>query len=187
MRKVFASFLGVFLFLMPVQSRTRNLSCFGKGCDFSQLFWENVRSGQKNSLSDFVGKSANDGVPILLIVWASYCMPCIEKMPSIGHLERALRAKNLKTRIVLLSIDPIKDSLCRRTFPLPGAHPLLWSCCLLEMMKGVASHSIPCGFLVDKNGQASLEIVPDGETWNSSDIVSVIQSFEEKHHAKNEK
>jgi thiol-disulfide isomerase/thioredoxin len=45
--------------------------------------------GQMRSLADFRGR------PVLLNLWASWCGPCVEEMPSLDHLQAELGAKNL--------------------------------------------------------------------------------------------
>ncbi len=47
--------------------------------------------------------SDHRGEVILLNFWASWCAPCIEEMPSLERLHRALEAKGL--RVVAVSVD----------------------------------------------------------------------------------
>lgn len=53
--------------------------------------------GSINTLNDFRGKV------ILLTFWATWCVPCVEEMPSIAKLQASLEGRNIK--IIPLSVD----------------------------------------------------------------------------------
>ncbi len=60
---------------------------------------ELVREIEKIRLTDFKGKSINlhehQGKTIFLNVWATWCKPCIQEMPSIEDAQRILLNENI--------------------------------------------------------------------------------------------
>ena len=57
----------------------------------------NVRTGERASLADY------EGEVILLNIWATWCLPCEQEMPSLQRLHDSLVLRGL--RIVAVSID----------------------------------------------------------------------------------
>lgn len=152
---------------------------------FKHVVVEKMGSRESMSLSDVI-----DDRPVFLIVWASYCRPCVEKISSIPLLQDALKSRGLKTRVVMVSIDSKKENADLKkenaaygdtNFSLSKVLQL-WSNNLSSVMGKVGSRSIPCAFLLDKQGKcirAIKELVPEKGGWDCEDVVSQIKYFEQ--------
>ena len=121
--------------------------------------------------------------PVFLIVWANFCAPCVAKIPSIPRLQAALRSKGLKTRVVMVSVDPKKEKAAYGDTNCSLSQVLqLWSQELSSVMGKVVLDSIPCALLLDKKGQCIRVIkalVPEKVEWDCKDVVSQIECFEQ--------
>tara|TARA_B100000029_G_scaffold294312_1_gene287675 strand:+ start:51504 stop:52064 length:561 start_codon:yes stop_codon:yes gene_type:complete len=104
-------------------------------------------------LSNFKGKV------ILLNIWASWCIPCLDEMPSLENLYQSLKSLNKKFEIVAVSIDALGADVVRKfvkkykiSFPvaLDPRHKIK----KLYSVKGV-----PETFVIDAKGMLIQKIV----------------------------
>ena len=86
--------------LLQVKDDSSNLSGrlgLGKGAPAPDFTLPGL-DGQMVSLSDYRGKKA-----VLLNIWATWCAPCVEEMPSMEKLYQALKGEAFE--ILAVSID----------------------------------------------------------------------------------
>ena len=107
--------------------------------------------GEKVSLSDYRGKV------VLVNIWATWCPPCVEEMPSMEKLYRKFKGQNFE--ILAVSIDePGLEAVApfmkksNLTFP-----ALIDSEGTIKAVYGVTG--IPESFIVDKQGILIKKIV----------------------------
>lgn len=136
-----------------------------------------------------------DDGPVFVIVWASFCNPCVEKIPSIPRLQDTLKSRGLKTRVVMVSVDRKKENAnlkkanaaCGDTNFSLSQVLQLWTKDFSSVIGEVGSRSIPIPFAfwmykLDKKGKYIRLIkgrVPEKGGWDCKDVVSQIQSFEQ--------
>ena len=100
--------------------------------------------GTEVSLSDFKGKV------VLVNIWATWCKPCVDEMPSMEKLYRKFKGQNFE--ILAVSIDEAgRDTVApfmnkyKLTFP-----ALIDSKGTIKSLYGATG--VPESFIVDKNG-----------------------------------
>ena len=186
----FRSFI-IFLSALFASAFARVRCVNNRDC-FKHVVVENMTSSVENMTSRKsmpLSGVLHDG-RVFLIVWASYCRPCVEKISSIPLLQDALKSRGLKTRVVMVSIDSKKENADLKkenaaygdtNFSLSKVLQL-WSDNLSSVMGKVGSRSIPCAFLLNKQGEcirAITELVPEKGGWDCEDVVSQIKYFEQ--------
>ena len=98
--------------------------------------------GKKTSLKSLLGK------PVLLDFWATWCVPCVESLPSLEKLHRETTGAGLE----LISIDEDENSKTATAFwikhnePWPNFHDSG------EIEKQFPMHGIPYFVLIDSSG-----------------------------------
>jgi peroxiredoxin len=100
--------------------------------------------------------SDHRGEVVLINFWASWCAPCIEEMPSLERLHRALESKGL--RVVAVSVDEDLQVVER----LREEHDL--SFLILHDEGAAVSHAFetfkyPETYIVDREGQLLSKVI----------------------------
>ena len=120
-------------------------------------------TGDSVSLSEYRGK------PLIINVWASYCVPCLAEM---GSLERLWQRFGSQINVIGISIDDYPDraksflAKARTTFPHYIDHKLT-----LENMLG--ANTIPLTLLINEDGRVLLKI-RGAQEWDDPDVIKVI-------------
>jgi thiol-disulfide isomerase/thioredoxin len=124
---------------------------------------------QPVSLSRFQGKT------VFLNVWATWCGPCVQEMPSIAALAKNPRLKDRGVEFVCVSVDDSSPTV--RQF-LEGRD---WSMTFLRTADQptpavFATDGIPATFLIDRNGRIAATTVGSAE-WNEPEVVDFIDKL----------
>jgi len=120
-------------------------------------------TGESVSLSEYQGK------PLIINVWASYCVPCLAEM---GSLERLWRRYGNRINVIGISIDDYPDraklflSKAGTSFP----HYIDYKLTLENML---GANTIPLTLLVDEQGRVLLKI-RGAQEWDDPDVIKVI-------------
>jgi peroxiredoxin len=100
---------------------------------------------ESRSLDDYRGQ------PVLLNVWATWCDPCRDEMPSMQRLYEALKDRGL--RVVAISVDDRGSDGLIREFA--KEHQLTFDILhdnSLQIMKQYQMRGVPETFLISKEG-----------------------------------
>ncbi|MCL1867562.1 MAG: TlpA family protein disulfide reductase, partial [Paludibacter sp.] len=131
--------------IMANNELTKSLSNGVKYIDFKAT----TSQGDTLALSDVVGKTEY----VLLDFWASWCPSCIAEFPA---LKQVYEKNKGRIEIVGVSLDNDKEKWIKNgieKYNLPGKQV----CNLAEwndnIVKSYAVNSIPCIYLIDKNGK----------------------------------
>ena len=124
--------------------------------------------GEKNSLSKFWGR------PLVLNIWATWCVPCRKEMPTLDRLQATLAETD--ALVVPLSIDSQGPSVVKAFYAEIGIKSLG----IYVDQSGDTSHllnaiGIPTTLLVDRNGQELGRKIGPAE-WDSSEMMALIRS-----------
>ena len=119
-------------------------------------------AGKKVSLADFKGKV------VFLNIWATWCAPCIEEMPSMERLYRELKDEDFE--ILAVSIDEAGADVVipfmkkyRLSFPALSDNT--------ETIKSLYQITgVPESFIIDKNGRIVEEVVGPRD-WGSEGAI----------------
>jgi peroxiredoxin len=125
-----------------------------------------LQGGRRVQLSDLHGKV------VFINVWATWCQPCIDEMPTIQQLYEQMRSRGLE--VLTISLDPlgaqIVEPFMRRydlSFPV-----LLDTKSQVEKLYGTTG--VPESFIVDKNGRL-VEKVIGPRDWSAPETLAMFQ------------
>lgn len=153
------------------QDRLRPVEVGGPAPDFSAV----DLSGTPRSLADYRGKV------VLLNVWATWCAPCKEEMPSIQRLWESIEDNDFQVLAVSIDRAPENDD---RTNPLGGklrayADSLGFTFTILHDPSGEISTiyqttGVPESFVLDREGMIHRKITGP-MAWDAPQNVQLIQ------------
>lgn len=104
-------------------------------------------SEKELTFSDFAGKH------ILVNIWAKWCPPCKEEMPSLDRLQEKL-GENADLQIVAISVDPISFEQIQAFYRVIGIKNLaLFKGDESEIMQKLKVPGLPTSLLLDHAGQ----------------------------------
>lgn len=128
-------------------------------------------AGKSHTLAEFKGRA------VIVNLWATWCAPCVQEMPTLAKLAQASAGQPLA--IVPISLDSAEDVANAKTFiakrpPLP--------------FYSDANYALPFGFkppvatlpttlLIDRDGDV-LGRVAAGADWSGPDARRVIEALE---------
>jgi len=122
--------------------------------------------GKSVSLSDYSGSV------IFLNVWATWCGPCRQEMPSMAELYREFQGKGLAmVAISSEDLDTVQDYATSARYPFPI---LVDPEDVLGQRFGI--NAIPTTFIVDKRGQLVYQHVGFND-WSSSAVRQRIRNL----------
>ena len=124
--------------------------------------------GKMVRLADFKGKV------VLLNVWATWCLPCVEEMPSMEKLHQQLKDENF----ILLAVS-VDETGARAVMPFMKKHKLSFTA--LIDVKGVVKSlyqtaGVPESFIIDRQGRI-LEKVIGARNWSTPAVVDYFRNL----------
>jgi len=124
--------------------------------------------GNMVSLADYKGKV------VLLNIWATWCPPCVEEMPSMEKLHQAL--KDEKFAILAVSID---ESGAEAVRPFMKKHKLSFLA-LIDTAGAINSlyqtTGVPESFVIDKDGRIVEEVIGPRD-WAAASAIRYFRSM----------
>lgn len=125
--------------------------------------------GSKMTLSDFKGKA------VLLNLWATWCVPCREEMPTLDRLEAKLGGKDFE--VVALSLDQEGVPVVKEFYQELGIENL--GVYVDERIRAPALLSVigvPATLLIDRDGLEIGRKLGPAE-WDSPAVVAEIERY----------
>jgi thiol-disulfide isomerase/thioredoxin len=113
------------------------------------------------------------GKVVFLNIWATWCGPCIEEMPSIARLAEDPRLRGKEIAFVCVSVDDSSDDV--RRF-LEGR---TWSMTFFRAEKLPAAFmtdGIPATFIITPNGQIAASQV-GSDQWDRAEVVTLLEKI----------
>lgn len=127
--------------------------------------------GQRVRLSDYRGKV------VLFNVWATWCLPCVEEMPSMERLHQTMSGEDFK--ILAVSIDASGAEAVRAFMK---QHSLNFTA-LSDPQNTIGSlyqtTGIPESFIIDRNGTIVAKVIGPRD-WAAADTVGFLQELARK-------
>lgn len=112
------------------------------------------------------------GKTILLNVWATWCAPCREEMPSLDRLQQALGSKDFE--VVALSADRTGIAGATKFFADHGIKNLaVYADPTTRTMKPLQVLGMPTTLLIDAEGREIGRLTGPAE-WDSADSIKLI-------------
>ena len=131
--------------------------------------------GKMVSLSDYKGKV------VLLNIWATWCPPCVEEMPSMEKLYQKFKGQNFE--ILAVSIDEpglkvVAPFMKKSNLTFPA---LIDSEGAIKAVYGITG--IPESFIIDKQGNLIKKIIGPVD-WATGDIFRFFSEVIEKPYPR---
>lgn len=125
-------------------------------------------NGVPKSLADFRGRV------VLLNVWATWCPPCREEMPTLDRLQASLGGPDFE--VLTVSIDAQGLPVVRTFFKQIGIkhlHPYIDS---LHEVGALGATGVPLTLLIDREGrEVARKLGP--ATWDDPKVVQTIRGY----------
>lgn len=128
-----------------------------------------TEDGGTADLEDFRGKV------ILINIWATWCGPCREEMPTLDALQRELSSE--KFEVVALSIDRAGLGVVRKFYDEIGVTSL--KVYVDETMRSATelrAFGLPTTILIDTNGRELGRLIGEAK-WDDPEMVSFLSGF----------
>lgn len=130
-----------------------------------------TEDGSRGNMEDFRGKV------ILVNVWATWCVPCREEMPTLDALQAELGSDRFE--VVALSIDRAGSPVVRKFYDEIGVTNLaMYVDKTMLSMTALRTVGLPTTILIDAQGQELGRLVGPAE-WNDPEMVSFLKGFSE--------
>ncbi|WP_072395941.1 TlpA disulfide reductase family protein [Hyphomicrobium sp. CS1GBMeth3] len=134
-------------------------------------------TGAERKLSDFRGKI------VLLNLWATWCAPCREEMPSLDRLQQELGSDTFE--VVALAVDRTGPDAARKFLDSIGVKQLaLYSDTTTRTGSQLKAIGMPTTILIDAEGR-EIGRLPGPAEWDSEDAKRLIRETIETAAASN--
>lgn len=119
--------------------------------------------------------SSHRGKPVLLVVWATTCAPCVKQMPAIDALQGQLGPEGLE--VIAMSQDPGGPAAVQRFLKQQGLRNLK----VYNDMGGQAARmlgvrAMPTAILIDASGRQASRVEGPG-AWNDPQVIQAIRTL----------
>jgi thiol-disulfide isomerase/thioredoxin len=125
--------------------------------------------GGEVSLVDFRGQ------PILVNLWATWCAPCMEEMPTLGALQRRFEGRGFQIVPVNFDVEADLPKARRELDELSSASLPFLADPSRRMMFDVAARGMPTTILYDREGH-ELARLTGGADWSSDEAAALIEA-----------
>ena len=122
--------------------------------------------GQPRTLAEFSGKV------VLLNIWATWCVPCRNEMPTLDRLQAEVGG--LGFEVVALSIDRSPDVVKQFFTEIGIAHLTLNIDKSSKAMFALGVFGLPTTLLIDRKGKEVGRLIGPAE-WDAPDMVAFIR------------
>ncbi|HEV8388607.1 MAG TPA: TlpA disulfide reductase family protein [Dongiaceae bacterium] len=125
--------------------------------------------GQPADMAPYRGKA------LLVNLWATWCAPCIQELPSLGKLQEQLGGADFQ--VVTIAIDERDPSKIAPFLAAHGAGNLPVLIDLNRTIDKIAQVSaLPTSLLVDRDGKAKAMFTGDAR-WNCGKALDAVKAF----------
>ena len=128
-------------------------------------------AGKTHTLAEFRGKA------VVVNLWATWCAPCVQEMPTLARLAEATRGQSVA--IVPISLDREDDRANAEGFiakrpPLPFYNDAKFA---IAYALQPPAQGLPTTFLVDPSGRVRARVA-GGADWSGPDALRVVEALE---------
>lgn len=125
-------------------------------------------NGEALTLADLRGKT------VLLNIWATWCVPCREEMPTLDALEAALGGPAFE--VVPLSVDRAGPEVVRKFYAEIGIEHLgLYIDASMRASFDLQAPGLPTTLLIDSEGRELGRLVGPAE-WDTPEMIAFIKN-----------
>ncbi|HBR68270.1 MAG TPA: hypothetical protein DEA55_02720 [Rhodospirillaceae bacterium] len=132
--------------------------------------------GKELNLDDFRGSY------VLLNLWATWCAPCIEELPSLQNLKEHYEGKGLEVLAVSVdrekAVEDLSNFLKMHDLGRVGPdHVALYHDFQDDIQKAIAFNGLPVTFLIGPDGRILYQAKKPQE-WDSEEIIKFLESVQ---------
>jgi thiol-disulfide isomerase/thioredoxin len=125
-------------------------------------------NGRALTLADFKGRT------VLLNIWATWCVPCREEMPTLDALEAALGGPGFE--VVALSLDRAGPEVVRRFYAEIGIQQLdLYIDASMQASFDLGAPGLPTTLLIDTEGRELGRLIGPAE-WDTPEMIAFLKN-----------
>lgn len=129
--------------------------------------------GKALTLADFKGRV------VLLNLWATWCAPCVEEMPSLDRLQARLGGQDFA--VVALSVDRQGRSLVQPFVEKLGVRNLpIYLDTGSAAMRALKIRGLPTTVLIDRDGR-EVGRLEGAASWDSKDAEALLRFYRDAH------
>jgi thiol-disulfide isomerase/thioredoxin len=124
-------------------------------------------SGRERSLAEFRGKA------VLLNLWATWCVPCREEMPTLDRLQARLGGNDFE--VVAVSLDRGGPERPADFLAEIGAtHLAVYLADTVAVRRAIGVFGLPATLFIDREGREVHRVVGPAE-WDSPEMIATIR------------
>jgi len=128
-------------------------------------------SGRAMTLQDFRGKF------VLLNIWATWCPPCRQEMPTLDHLQAKLGGPDFEVVAISIDQDPQRLNLVKEFYLQSGVKFLaIYMDSIGDTSSDLEVVGLPTTLLIDREGREIGRKIGPAE-WDSPEIIDLIQGY----------
>lgn len=118
--------------------------------------------------------SAFSGEVLVVNLWATWCAPCVEEMPTLGALQRRFAGR---LRVIPISVDSEADLPRARAklAELSGAALPFFSDISRGVLFDMQASGMPLTVIYDRNGEEVARLA-GGADWNSEESAALMEA-----------
>lgn len=131
------------------------------------------QQGRRLALADFLGRV------VLLNIWSTWCLPCIDEMPALDRLQARLGGSGF--HVLALSIDESMEDVRRFYDNLGIRHLEPYLAQRSRVMADIAVVGLPTTILIDGDGRERSRLVGPAE-WDGRAAIRLIQSLNQERN-----
>ncbi|WP_265516478.1 TlpA family protein disulfide reductase [Nitratireductor luteus] len=125
------------------------------------------------------------GKVVLLNIWATWCAPCREEMPTLDRLQRRLGGDRFE--VVALSVDRAGVDVVRKFFDEIGIkHLAIFIDQDMSLLRELAIYGLPATLLIDPDGHEIGRLAGPAE-WDAPEMISSFQDILNEYRKDDEK
>jgi len=125
-------------------------------------------NGQALTLADFKGRT------VLLNIWATWCVPCREEMPTLDALEAELGGPGFE--VVALSVDRAGPEVVRKFYEEIGIRHLgLYIDASMQASFDLGAPGLPTTLLIDGEGRELGRLIGPTE-WDTREMIAFLKN-----------
>lgn len=115
------------------------------------------------------------GKVLLVNLWATWCAPCVQEMPSLSNLQDTLGGEDFQVLAIstdrggLKQVQPFYDKLGIRNLP-------VYLDPKTELTRALGAKGLPTSILIDRSGKMVGQLVGDAH-WDSPDALALIRHY----------
>ena len=128
-------------------------------------------AGKTHTLAEFKGKA------LVVNLWATWCAPCVEEMPTLAKLADETHGQNVV--VLPISLDRADDRANAQAFiakrpPLPFYNEPTFA---LAYALQPSAQGLPTTYLIDASGKVRAHVA-GGADWSGPDALRVVEALQ---------